>query len=67
MSNRLFDDPMICEKGQEVMLEIAEGLSKRFKVKKPFKIHGYGNHAIIVTIPATLETLRGLGFISKAK
>lgn len=64
---RKLPEPMFCEKGTTVNLEIAKGVTNRFKVKKSFKVHGYGEHKIIVTIPATLETLRGLGFISKVK
>jgi len=39
--------------------------SRRFKVKEPFVFHGFKNGKVYVTIPVTLETLRGLGFITK--
>jgi len=39
--------------------------SRRFKVKEPFVFHGFKDGKVYVTIPVTLETLRGLGFISK--
>jgi len=39
----------------------------RFKVKQPFVFHGFKNNKVYVTIPVTLDTLKGLGFISKKK
>lgn len=42
-----------------------KGYSRRFKVKQPFVFHGFHDSKVYVTIPISLEALRGLGFISK--
>lgn len=60
-------ESILYEKGQTCTLRIAEGITRTFKVEKPFKLHGFHKGQIVVTVPLTLETLKGLGFISKLK
>ena len=51
-------------KGQTVELQVQQDLKKRVKIKKPFVFHGFKERQLYVTIPITLDTLKGLGFIS---
>jgi hypothetical protein len=60
-------DPLIYTKGQTASLRINKSYSKEFKVKKSFAVHGFREGQLFVTIPVSIETLRGLGFVGKVK
>lgn len=57
---------VIYHKGVTAQLSF-DGYTVRFKVKKPFVFHGFKDDKVYVTIPVTLDTLKGLGFISKKR
>lgn len=59
--------PVVYAKGVTAQIHVGEGLKKRFKVKKSFIFHGSKGANVYVTIPITLDALKGLGFISKVK
>jgi hypothetical protein len=59
--------PLIYTKGETASLRLGKNYSKEFKVKKSFAIHGFKGDQLFVTIPATIDTLRGLGFVGKEK
>lgn len=61
----LASEPIIYLKDMAALIEIAKGVKTRFNVKKAFAFHGYRDYKIFVTIPVTLDTLKGLGFITK--
>lgn len=60
-------DGIFYNPGQTAEIKTADGLSTRFRIKKAFTVHGFLEHKIVVTLPLTLETLKGLGFISSLK
>lgn len=62
MNEEIFYEP-----GESAQIRVGENFMRRFKVKKPFKVHGYRDGKVVVTLPLTLETLKGLGFISSLK
>lgn len=59
----LTNEPLVYTKGETALLR----LGKEFKVKKAFAVHGFKDNQLFVTIPVTLDTLKGLGFIGKAR
>ena len=61
----LAGEPIIYLKGMAASIRIAKDIETRFNVKKTFALQGYSDGKIIVTIPVTLDTLKGLGFITK--
>lgn len=62
-----YPDGISYKEGETCRLKIADGLVCSFKVLKPFKVHGSSKDKLVVTVPLTLDTLKGLGFISKLK
>jgi len=62
-----YEEGIFYKKGQTAQITLADGLVRRFKVKKPFKLHGWKDGRVVVTIPINLGTLRGLGFIGSIK
>jgi hypothetical protein len=63
----LANEPLVYTKGETASLRLGKNYSKEFKVKKPFAVHGFKGDQLFVTIPATIDTLRGLGFVGKEK
>ena len=61
----LAGEPIIYLKGMAASIEIAKDFELKFNVKKTFALHGYRDYKIFVTIPVTLDTLKGLGFLTK--
>lgn len=59
--------PIVYSKGVIAQISSPSGFTQRFTVKEPFAFHGWTEHRVLVTIPVTLDTLKGLGFISKVK
>jgi len=57
---------ILYEKGQIVQINFG-AYNRRFKVKRSFVLHGIKNGDVVVTIPASLGTLKGLGFIGSVK
>jgi len=60
----LAGEPIIYTKGMTATINFRD-YSQSFKVKKTFAFHGFKETRIFVTIPVTLDTLKGLGFITK--
>ena len=58
-------EPIIYLKGMAASIGIAKNIAMKFTVKKTFALQGYRDNKIIVAIPVTLDTLKGLGFITK--
>ena len=63
----LHSEPKIYSKGVIAAINVGKDYKETFKVKKTFALHGFAENRVYVTIPVTLETLKGLGFISKKK
>lgn len=63
----LAGEPLVCTKGETASLRLGKNYWKEFKVKKTFAVHGFNGNQLFVTIPATIDTLRGLGFVGKEK
>jgi len=63
----LANEPLVYIKGQTASLKLGKDYSQTFKVKKSFAVHGFKDGQLIVTIPVTVDTLRGLGFVGKEK
>jgi len=62
-----YPSALFLEKGRVVNLCVG-GFIARFKVQKSFKLDGFiQKREMYVTIPVSLETLKGLGFISSLK
>jgi len=59
--------PIVYVKDTVAQINLGEGLRRRFKVRKSFVFHGSKGANVYVTIPITLDALKGLGFISKVK
>lgn len=58
--------PIVYQKGTIAQIK-GEELTHTFQAEQTFAFHGMLDHKFIVTIPVSLETLRGLGFIKKPK
>lgn len=63
----LANEPLVYTKGQTASLRLGKDYSKTFKVNKSFAVHGFKDNQLFVTIPITIDTLRGLGFVGKEK
>jgi hypothetical protein len=57
-------EPPIYTKGMTVTIQFGD-YRPTFKVKKMLVLHGVRGTNVLVTIPVTLDTLKGLGFITK--
>jgi len=66
MEKVLLKTGILYEKGQTAQINFGH-YQRRFKVKRTFVFHGLKNGEVIVTIPATLGTLKGLGIIGSVK
>jgi hypothetical protein len=63
----LTNEPLVYTKGETASIRLGKNYSKMFKVKKAFAVHGFKDNQLFVTIPITIDTLRGLGFVGKEK
>lgn len=64
--NAVLSNVIVYHKGVTAQISFGD-YTVRFKVKKPFVFHGVKDGRVYVTVPVTLDTLKGLGFISKKK
>ena len=64
--NAILSTVILYKKGQIAQINFGD-YKKRFRVKKSFVFHGFKSNKVIVTIPVTLDTMKGLGFIGSIK
>jgi len=65
--NAILSTVIVYRKGQTAEISLGGAYKRKFIVKESFVFHGFRENKVLVTIPITLDTLKGLGFIKSLK